>query len=1182
MTWITLPSVSVQNGSKIVTVNNTQTTNIKVGDALLIGNYQPVEIAGVFATQLSLRTNWSNAAQANASAVVLPTFGDFNAATQALRQATQVTQGNFKTLEDWGTKLGNITFEGQDNSKHTARTLLQMDADVIELEEQANNLIVSLSGRNFALSKAIVEALRSGNKEQYAASGFIHDGKHFNSGNLSSVNEGMTVDIGTPNVIYLGARDGVTGSGLGGTSATNYPVMNVAGFEVHLQGINASLTNLHANTIKLPEATNGTVVSDSSGSCRGTGKPTLDLSKEVDPKYGDVASSVNEAVARAFEGAIKNGDFRDGVNNWTVYANASRSVSNGVMTVMATSSGGGGVYQNIPVKAGVEQEIELHGVDANVSNAEIIIYDGSAFTTRLTSVLAQDLGSTVLRVTPTQSTIRVYMYPVAVVNNTVSASSIFVRPVTEEVVTGRVDMAGLEFFKRKVGEFLYPYGSPQCGYTEVDGIPTTEDTSRPITYFAAYDGDTTSRGRGWRLVDLTFAQLAVIMSNPKHNAWYNEKGELLQFGPRQRSFAGLGNGDWRVINPKGDILSFGTENLTRVAAQGRLDTPASPSGGGNFFAGYTFTAHNAKPEVGMFTVSSNSGDYQAPDGECYFYVLATVPRLNQGAYHQSFNPMGTKHWNRHDASGGNFWHQPNTGNNKTTARAFYQTIVVGDTGARQPTGAIGQNSGRGDGRLYDAIYASGQGGVIDWRLPARDMSSKEEAAKIFQKLLNGTYRGLEKLKQSIVTVGANADSAVTEYQAIGTLAEYGHLVGKRVTKLCGVIGGVVWEHSRFLNNTVYESGGLLYVRLNGQQQRAPSMHYVLETETNLSVSGHFTQAGMVGSPVEILKIDVLKKGWMGSWYGLSKSGGVAVTACRKNTLTSPLINGVVVSSDQGSTWSTGSTQASNALNTVTATYAVTEVRIVNHTAFAKQTKPSSNKLVLSGSEGLGDVWSSADSRIDGGVLLGESMLEKVFTNSLWTASQNVIRLTSFKLANDRLSLSGNLNTHDPLILSEPENNSPAVKALWHQASNNQQATLNFLWNELIFDTNWRTPDKVWSGGSVSVAVGETFRAESSSAYAVAGLLMRCVKALTANATVLGAMHVSVGGEVISLSDGQTYFKVVNNGWGDDSTIRIIDGVGTFNNENGDTCLYGISDLAMPYGYTKNQAGAGKQVVGVDL
>ncbi|HFQ5369653.1 TPA: hypothetical protein ACGVAR_002200 [Vibrio vulnificus] len=1182
MTWITLPSVSVQNGSKIVTVNNTQTTNIKVGDALLIGNYQPVEIAGVFATQLSLRTNWSNAAQANASAVVLPTFGDFNAATQALRQATQVTQGNFKTLEDWGTKLGNITFEGQDNSKHTARTLLQMDADVSELEEQANNLIVSLSGLNFALSKAIVDALRSGNKEQYAASGFIHYGKARGgfSGGVPriSINEGMWSSTGSSedvNTLNMGQVDGsgYQDGALGASSKTHYPVLNIAGFTSYVRGINGT-TDI--SYIKFPETPNGTVVSDSSGNCRGTGKPTLDLSKEVDPKYGDVADSVNEAVARAFEGIVRDGDLRNGAGAWI----GTGSVVNNEIVLGDAQylwQYTGGYYD---ISSSKDYVVEVVAADI-VGTAEIIIYadTNKAASRRLLNGInvftltefTQNFGSTTDYVRLATSS-----------GSTAKILSVSLREVTEEVVTDRVDMAGLEFFKEKVGAYLYPYGMIQSKATTVDGVATTEDTVRPITYFAVFEGDTTSRGRGWKLADLTFVQLATIMSNPEHNAWYNEAGELMQFRGRQRSFAGLGNGDWRVINPKGDILSFGTENLTRVAAQGRLDTPASPSGGGNFFAGYTFTAHNAKPEVGMFTVSSNSGDYQAPDGECYFYVLATVPRLNQGAYHQSLNPMGTKHWNRHDASGGNFWHKPNTGNNKTTARAFYQTIVVGETGARQPTGAIGQNSGRDDGRLYDAIYASGQGGVIDWRLPARDMSSKEEAAKIFQKLVNGTYRGLEKLKQSIVTVGANADSAVTEYQAIGTLAEYGHLVGKRVTKLCGVIGGVVWEHSRFLNNTVYESGGLLYVRLNGQQQRAPSMHYVLETETNLSVSGHFTQAGVVGSPVEILKIDVLNKGWMGSWYGLSKSGGVAVTACRKNTLTSPLINGVVVSSDQGSTWSTGSTQASNALNTVTATYAVTEVRIVNHTAFAKQTKPSSNKLVLSGSEGLGDVWNSADSRIDGGVLLGESMLEKVFTNSLWTASQNVIRLTSFKLANDRLSLSGNLNTHDPLILSEPENNSPAVKALWHQASNNQQATLNFLWNELIFDTNWRTPDKVWSGGSVSVAVGETFRAESSSAYAVAGLLMRCVKALTANATVLGAMHVSVGGEVISLTDGQTYFKVVNNGWSDDSTIRIIDGVGTFNNENGDACLYGIDELAMPYGYTKNQAGVGKQVVGVDL
>ncbi|POC20135.1 hypothetical protein [Vibrio vulnificus] len=1157
MTWITLPSVSVQNGSKIVTVNNTQTTNIKVGDALLIGNYQPVEIAGVFATQLSLRTNWSNAAQANASAVVLPTFGDFNAATQALRQATQVTQGNFKTLEDWGTKLGNITFEGQDNSKHTARTLLQMDADVSELEEQANNLIVSLSGRNFALSKAIVDVLRSRNKEQYAASGFIHTGRAYVPSNIAvAINEGMWT-YATPQSLLTNsfAMGNMAGSQVG-TSASPYPVMNVAGFEVHLRGINTNNTAI-CNQINLPEAPNGTVVCDSSGNCRGSGKPTLDLSKEVDPKYGDVASSTNEAVSRAFEGAARNGDFRFGsAAAWATSGANNITISDGKAIIGASTN----LYQVTSFSNGTQIVIEFYAENVTGS-CRVSGNNGVDFYTMveglnkiLVTVESAHGGRYLLR---------------AGTSSSVTIKNVSIRPVTEEVVINRVDMAGIEFFKEKVGAYLYPYGMIQNKATADDGVATTEDTVRPITYFAVFDGDTTSRGRGWKLADLTFVQLATIMSNPEHNAWYNEAGELMQFRGRQRSFAGLGNGDWRVFNPKGDILSFGTENLTRVAAQGRLDTPASPSGGGNFFAGYTFTAHNAKPEVGMFTVSSNSGDYQAPDGECYFYVLATVPRLNQGAYHQSLNPMGTaKLWKSVSDSAPAFWHQ-----------STVPISVIKDCFSQYKRAGTGNitdgHSGHPEGKLFDAIYPSGQGGVIDWRLPARDMSSKEEAAKIIQQVVNGAYRGLEKLKKTLIFSGALTVTGTSQNIYIG---------GTRMGSYSKV-GDTFYV---FRSDNTVQKSSVKNVGVSGWVSVEPIKdcqlvtHVILETETNLSVSGGFTQAGVVGSPVEIMKVEALKNGWMGSWYGLSKSGGVAVTASRKNTLTSPLINGVVVSSDQGSTWSTGSTQASNVLNTVTATYAVTEVRIVNHTAFAKQTKPSSNKLVLNGSEGLGDVWNSADSRIDGGVLLAESMLEKVFTNSLWTASQNVIRLASFKLANDRLSLSGNLNKHDPLILSEPENNSPAVKALWHQASNNRQATLNFLWNELVFDAAWRTPDKVWSGGSVAVAAGETFRAESSSAYAVAGLLMRCVKAVTANATVLGAMHVTRTGEVISITDGLTYFKVVTDGWSDDAIIRIIDGVGTFNNENGDTCLYGISELAMPYGYTKKQAGAGKQVVGVDL
>ncbi|WP_206603957.1 hypothetical protein, partial [Vibrio vulnificus] len=106
----------------------------------------------------------------------------------------------------------------------------------------------------------------------------------------------------------------------------------------------------------------------------------------------------------------------------------------------------------------------------------------------------------------------------------------------------------------------------------------------------------------------------------------------------------------------------------------------------------------------MFTVSSNSGDYQAPDGECYFYVLATVPRLNQGAYHQSLNPMGTaKLWKSVSDSAPAFWHQ-----------STVPISVIKDCFSQYKRAGTGNitdgHSGHPEGKLFDAIYPSGQGG----------------------------------------------------------------------------------------------------------------------------------------------------------------------------------------------------------------------------------------------------------------------------------------------------------------------------------------------------------------------------------------------------------------------------------------------------------------------------------------
>ncbi|HBH7890704.1 TPA: hypothetical protein KDX54_000093 [Vibrio vulnificus] len=1043
-----------------------------------------------------------------------------------------------------------------------------------------------------ALSDAIVEAIRGENKEQYAASGFIHYGQGYsNNVNSQIVNEGLWSNETFSNVLRLGRGNVTTGS-----SKTTFPVTHIAGFTSKIFGVNQVDEGI-INSIKFPQAPNGTVVYDSTGNCRGTGKPTLDLSKEVDPKYGNVADSVNEAVARAFEGMIKNGDFRNDGDQW-------------IVTGAAVSFSDGVAHFNGDVSANIRQ-----GNTDFVDGDEVIIEVVCQNTLGYPQLSIRQSGGNENFPMPEsgryefKTTINGALESFEVWRSSAvtpydfEIHSVSVRRATEEVVINRVDMAGLEFSKQKAREYLYPYGMIQSKATTVDGVATTEDTVRPITYFAVFEGDTTSRGRGWKLADLTFVQLATIMSNPDHNAWYNEAGELIQFRCRQRTIAGLGNGDWGATNiginaAKDRYLGFATN--TFVHAQGALDTVTAVNSVTSRIYESNVSGHT--DEVGVYKVNNDSGA-TAVDGECYFYVLATVPRLNQGAYHPSFNPMGCEAW-RSNSGYGVTWTGLSSGGQAVGIASHVSISVAGafninmnghakgTPGDIPRIGIYGDIKGvangfpRSDGRAFDAIYASGQGGVIDWRLPARDMSGKEEAAKVFQKVVNGTYRGLERLPLTKFVDAADAEGSMNK-----NIYWHGGSNPTGLTAKDAIVGSAiaaVYEdgtsaHLGFVGKHLSDSS-VEVVDANGKgiAVKRTSNRYMITYYTNISVSGNFTTLDVVGSPEEILATPALANGWIGRRIPKIPDGSTGQALTRKR-VDSGNINRTYTTNN-GVTWTSNSVAFDTVTNSdKTTAWSADAVNLYGYTAFAKQTKNSTNKPVLNGSDGLGDVIADSVYHTQYGALLVESLIGKVPTND------RAPELTYLTLTKRMVNPSGAMNDasvhlpkHEPVDITAPTNNSPAVKALWCQASNNQQATLNFLWNEMVFDTNWRTPDKVWSGGSVSVAVGETFRAESSSAYAVAGLLMRCVKAVTANASVLGAMHVSVGGDVISLSDGQTYFKVVNNGWSDDSTIRIIDGVGTFNNENGDTCLYGTDELAMSYGYTKNQAGAGKQVVGVDL
>ncbi|MGL1062938.1 hypothetical protein [Vibrio vulnificus] len=968
-----------------------------------------------------------------------------------------------------------------------------------------------------ALSSAIVDVIRGVNNEQYAASGFIHYGIGHAANNI---NEGMWADTTTPNVVYLG-KSGVP-SGHIGTSETDYPVMNIAGFTVHVRNI--SYPSGALSRIRFQDAPKGTEVFDSSGNCRGTGKPTLDLSEEIDPKYGDVAGSVNEAVARAFEGQVKNGDLRLGLSHWASYQGNSMSITNGVLSGASGSNSNTCLHQvGTTYTAGKQYKVILKNVSSNQS-----------FTVRLAGrYIANEAKPACSNIdmeflVTTDQTGTGLSIAGSGIGAVISFSSISVAPVTEEVVTERVDMFGIEGYLEKANGTLYPYGCIQGQLTTVDGVATEVDNSRPNTYFAAYTGDTTSRGRRWDLSKLTFVQMATIMSNPDHNAYYTKEGELVQFRVRQRTIAGVGNGDWGNINPNtNDVLfNHGPVIKNRVAAQGVNDTPIKPSVADDGFYGSLST--KGFQEQGVFSTSKSSTAVTALNGECYFYVMGTVPRLNQGAYHPNFNPMGTTLWRDSTGNhGGGIWNSAFVGKPTTVVDCFFyypaDTTPYTKPGALAYHGSIGRGASRPDGKFYDAIYASGQGGVIDWRLPARDMSSKEEAAKIFQKVVNGTYRGLEKLVYTrVLTSSGSGSSTAAATHAIVLDDNSNVSVGDLAFLLDW--SGTSWQ--RCIVETVSSNGSNITVRgVTGELTRADATAgnvpiFVNESKTHISVSGDFTQLDVIGSPEEILKVDALKNGWMGSWIPKIPDGTGNYPLTKKSLVNTGRYTYTTTS---GVNWVSGGQPYDTTKNITTGTSGgVGSVFLFDYTAFAKQTKPSTNKPVLNGSEGLGDVSASSwfGGSSNGMCFLTESLIGKVPTsNAGWGDIELSLKVISANIRGDNFKIQY-IGRHAPVALGEPTNNSPAVKTLWYQTATNGQCNLNFAYNELKYKAGVENP---WGD------------------------------------TVVGTTYTLPHGQMI-----------------------IGDGRSTYINLNGDVCLYGAAELAIPYGYTKNKAGAGVQVAGVDL
>lgn len=1234
-------TVAVTQNSKVVTGTGTNwttgPTKPLAGDVFIFNN-KMYEIDNVVSdTEIRLYRNFEDSTASSKSYAIMRN-ASLNISARIAAQVAQVVNQKQIMVDEFHDFLTNNTDSTVPLTDTLGNTINvtpipMLDKDYVEkiggIDSAVNQAIQDINDAfdNFeypVLTAAQRQAIIDANEEKYAASGFVHYGRaRVPNSQWAQVNEGMTTALASPNKIRLGwvAEDAVRGA-----SKTAYPVINIAGTVSNLTNEN----NNEIFSVSLPPAPGGYDIYDSTGNARGTGKANLNLLTEVDPKYGDSAEDLyglgtvaakNEASARAFEGIIKNGDLRLGDNgDWGITNDGVISVTDGGLTIENNGQAYGGGRSVSFMFNAAKYKVTLR-LGAVVGRMNILIRGGGGYS----SAVDASYSNKEIEFEVNGSGGWTWLQIEAINNtafNSIEVSNISIKPATEEVVTDRVDMFGVEQFDMvmKDGEIFDMIQSQSSTFGDT-GVPTVTSV-RPDSFFAVYDGqENIVKGKCVRWPDLNRAQKRHIAKYMKERLWVNEDGDLTFTSIRQRSFAGAGNGDWRAIEANYiEDFSFSVGNsVTAVQAQGNRDdlgSTGSLGSYGNFGTSglyrpinYPDGNINKQSSRGVFAAGLLSPSDRAYKGRCFFYVLGTVSRLNQGAYHPNLNNGGAKLFRQTGLQSARWYEYSLIDQIKTKADCFHLVqdgAPTTEAGAHPSSGYIGApvpehgGSGRQDGRLYDAIYADGLGGVVDYRLPAYESDSPEEAAKVWEKVKNGTYRGLERLP----------------FTKVGTVTTAGAVFNDGWTKLLGAgqrfsSDFSEWEGYGFDTISTSHEGcfirgddGTIYpvgsagVRLNTDSAcyvsklagnvsgnfKGGTYEIILMRRDwiNVSVSGNFTHTDVIGDPANILQTDALKNGWQGSWIPVIPDGSGRLPLSRKSLVSSGT---QTYTTDNGVSWGSAALPISTTTNDLSDAPAGMVLN-TTYTAFAKQTKPSTNKPVLNGEAGVGSVFAQAWHGTSWGGLLSESLIGKVITNSTGTP------FSSFSLESVEISLAaapiGGISEyrfpkHAPLTLGAPNNNSPAMKALPYQISNNGQCSLGIQANELT----WTVPslitiEKADSGYSNWVE-GQLYFIRIDNC-GLDGLIVQARNDNSFAQSWEALIPMQNGDVLVNTTLAKSVFRVWDgSGWGDDGTMKITDsGSDTFVDLNGNTNLSVVHELALPYGWTKNRARAGEQIEGVDL
>ncbi|KAF7770016.1 hypothetical protein PCIT_a2958 [Pseudoalteromonas citrea] len=1105
----------------------------------------------------------------------------------------EVVSQNHSVMDDWRTKTGKVAFKDLAGNTHQVDTLATIIADAEKINPNPH-----------VMTKAQFDALRDIRKKQYAGSGFVEWGKCYQpEGRWSPkwINNGLyqsALSTGYANELLMGSQ----GTSPQGVSNTDYPESVIDGVTHKLSLINSSNLDL-MNRIKFPAAPDGT--------------------KTYDSATGIVTE--HASAAEAFEGLVKNGDFRKGDNgDWTVPTGY--NITDGSLNADGTGARYTKVTQGpITIDNGITHKLVVSVNNVSSSSISICATGSPSFTGAWgrINVNAGETGTFEVEFTPDKSTAYV-LVQANTANQIFSLSSVSVIPATEQVITSRKDLVFLESWHEKIADkdVVYPLGNVQYGANSYDGIVLLNNlVAQGYSAFGEWDADTTGYGAKWS--SLSEANRAKLLANPAHNIYYDPEAKAyIQVRYRIRVVEGLGD-DWINLYPTGRY-----SNVTEWSRYGSSSSKRITFVQGNATSIST-KVFLSKDHAGSFDRKSDKGIVEAETSDYSInsrvmgVPIALVQRMNQGAYHPSYNPMGCSTFISSGGDAAVHWYdeklnEPNRTsdcfNVATGVYPFTRGVAYGDSN-RDFSGKLKQAHVNGSGitgrsdqyKFYDAIYA---GQVEDLRLNANKLDMIQLREESIRKAVTGEMRGKGKVPFTVFNQGKCLSSGFAIYihsiNSLSTLIGEGTYYNARKyisalengaifegasiaikftdagdTDLASYAGGVQLNEWLYLNkfqimNSKNHIGCINPNTGNNNwfstgAAQTISAEILMPTENETAEFDSLPWVDIIGDPERIAA--TFPDGIVGQWIPKIPNGIIDEFPLNKKYSGSGSDIQRSYTTNNGTSWTSSNILLSNptANSTVFTNMPATQVTLYEYISPSNFTEPSNSSVVVGD---VGNVYATQSRLVDYGNRLQASLTGNIGKREGGAYLQEyvpVTKHTNYAPAGTLgwTSAIGDEPLHTPLSLDTPNDSSPAVKALSTVTEKDGLLYFQLHGAELKYTARTTANMTVINAGSPtgSITKGKVYLFKGFDN----ALINRPIIAIENHVGTTWRKHdfdgytINSTGQVIDHGNVNGLLRAFESRWGDDQVIPIVNGEDVKTDLNGNTVKVFCHHTQIPIG-----------------